>query len=147
MDDTPLPPTRRTSSAADLQSAFRREGEYWTIAYADATCRLRDSAGLRHLSYLLARPGERVAAIELVEGAALSAPGGAEAPPSIGQRTADPLAHERARVRVTHAIRHTLRRIAAHHPELNEHLRATIKTGTMCGYLPDPRKPVCWELG
>jgi hypothetical protein len=49
-------------------------------------------------------------------------------------------------VRVTHAIRHTLHRIAAHHAELNEHLRATIKTGASCAYLPDPRKPMQWEL-
>jgi Mg-chelatase subunit ChlD len=46
---------------------------------------------------------------------------------------------ETDRVRVTHTIRRALARIAEHHAVLNEHLRATIKTGASCAYLPDPR--------
>jgi len=116
---------------------FRREGEYWTIAFAGSTCRLRDSVGLHHIAYLLSRPGEQVAAVELVA-AGEPAQGDLDSPPT--------LITERARVRVTHAIRHTLHRIAEHHADLNEHLRATIRTGTTCAYLPDPRKAVQWEL-
>src|SRR5215470_16694280 len=45
------------------------------------------------------------------------------------------------------AIRTTMRRLALHHAELSEHLRATVSTGTYCAYRPDPRRPVEWELG
>src|SRR5258708_23509548 len=45
---------------------FRREGEYWTIAYDGTIIRLRDSKGLRYLAYLLGRPGQPVAAGDLM---------------------------------------------------------------------------------
>jgi hypothetical protein len=31
--------------------------------------------------------------------------------------------------------------IGKHHPRLGEHLSRTIRTGTYCAYLPDPRTP------
>jgi hypothetical protein len=37
-------------------SIFRQEGEYWTIAYAGTTVRLKDAKGFRYLAQLLARP-------------------------------------------------------------------------------------------
>lgn len=139
---------------------FRREGEYWTVGYGDSVCRLRDSAGLRHLAYLLARPGERIAAAELVamDSGQRSVSSGQSEPDlattdsvhrTAGCRlpTADSLTTERARVRATHAIKNAMRRIAVHDAELHLHLRATIKTGTYCAYLPDPRLPLEWELG
>jgi hypothetical protein len=55
-------------------------------------------------------------------------------------------ATERARASVTRAIRHAMARIAEHHPELGAHLNSTIRTGTYCVYLPDPRVPVAWQL-
>jgi hypothetical protein len=126
-------------TAAKVQAVFRREGEYWTIAFAGEVCRLRDSAGLRHVAYLLARAGEPVPATELVARTV-----------GITAEDGDPLdprsAAERARLRVTRAIGRTLARIAAHHAALNEHLRATIKTGTSCAYLPDARLPLQWDL-
>ena len=48
-------------------------------------------------------------------------------------------ASERARVGVTRAIRQAMVRIGEHHPQLREHLNRTIRTGTYCAYLPDPR--------
>ena len=48
---------------------------------------------------------------------------------------------ERARVSVTRALRHAIARVGEHHPELGEHLDQTIRTGTYCAYLPDPRAP------
>ncbi|HJR23953.1 MAG TPA: hypothetical protein VJ804_00650, partial [Acidimicrobiales bacterium] len=51
---------------------------------------------------------------------------------------------ERARAGVTRAIRQALARIAEHHPELGEHLDRTIRTGTYCAYVPDPRSPADW---
>ncbi len=53
----PIPRTRAT---------FRREGEYWSIAFEGDAFRLRDSKGLRHLSVLLAAPGREIHALELV---------------------------------------------------------------------------------
>jgi hypothetical protein len=54
-------------------------------------------------------------------------------------------ASERARAGVTRAIRQTISRIAEHHPHLGEHLSRTIRTGTYCAYMPDPRVPAGWE--
>ena len=55
-------------------------------------------------------------------------------------------ASERARAGVTRAIRQAITRIADHHPQLGEHLGRTIRTGTYCAYMPDPRTPTGWEL-
>ena len=54
-------------------------------------------------------------------------------------------ASERARASVTRAIRQAITRIADHDPRLGEHLVRTIRTGTYCAYMPDPRTPVGWE--
>ena len=53
-------------------------------------------------------------------------------------------ASERARAGVTRAIRQAMTRIGEHHPQLGEHLNRTIRTGTYCAYLPDPRAPAGW---
>lgn len=53
---------------------------------------------------------------------------------------------ERARASVTRAIRHAMGRIRAHHPLLAAHLERTIRTGTYCRYLPDPRIRVAWKV-
>jgi tetratricopeptide (TPR) repeat protein len=55
-------------------------------------------------------------------------------------------ASERARAGVTRAIRQTITRIAEHHPQLGEHLSRTIRTGTYCAYMPDPRGPAGWRF-
>jgi hypothetical protein len=52
---------------------------------------------------------------------------------------------ERARVNVTRAVRAVMRRIAAHHRALGQHLAATVSTGFLCAYTPDPRAPLCWR--
>jgi hypothetical protein len=51
---------------------------------------------------------------------------------------------ERARKTVTARIRDTLRKLDTRHPELAGHLRASVTTGTTCGYRPD-REPA-WQL-
>jgi hypothetical protein len=53
---------------------------------------------------------------------------------------------ERARASVTRAIRHAMARIQALDPTLGEHLDRTVRTGTYCAYLPDPRVPVAWQV-
>jgi tetratricopeptide (TPR) repeat protein len=55
-------------------------------------------------------------------------------------------ASERARAAVTRAVRQAMTRIAEHHPQLGQHLRWTIRTGTYCAYVPDPRAPADWRL-
>lgn len=44
----------RAGPAGD--GVFQQEGEYWTIAYAGTTVRLKDAKGFRYLAQLLARP-------------------------------------------------------------------------------------------
>jgi tetratricopeptide (TPR) repeat protein len=46
-------------------SVFRREGEYWSIAFQGDAFRLKDGKGLRHLARLLAEPGREFHAMEL----------------------------------------------------------------------------------
>ena len=53
-------------------------------------------------------------------------------------------ASEHARAGVTRAVRQSITRIAEHHPQLGEHLSRTIRTGTYCAYMPDPRAPAGW---
>jgi tetratricopeptide (TPR) repeat protein len=53
---------------------------------------------------------------------------------------------ERARASVTRAIRQAMARIQDHHPTLGDHLDRTIRTGTTCGYLPDPRAASTWKV-
>jgi hypothetical protein len=61
-----------------------------------------------------------------------------------GRRAAS--ASERARAGVTRAIRQAIARIGEHHPRIGEHLGRTIRTGTYCAYVPDPRAPAGWQL-
>jgi hypothetical protein len=55
-------------------------------------------------------------------------------------------AAERARVSVTRAIRAALVRISEQSDTLGAHFEATIRTGTFCSYVPDPRAPITWRL-
>jgi hypothetical protein len=42
--------------------------------------------------------------------------------------------------------RTALRRIRAELPALGEHLAPRIRTGLYCAYVPDPTRPIEWEL-
>jgi len=132
------------------RQVFRREGEYWTVAYDGTVCRLRDSKGMQLLAVLLGRPGERVRAAQLLGLVREIEPGEVAAAPATpgtrpGLPSPDGAAAERARVNVTRAIKGALQRIAAHHPTLCAHLRTTVRTGYACVYLPDPRLTLRWE--
>jgi hypothetical protein len=111
------------------EHVFRREGEYWTIAYDGQVIRLRDAKGLDYLVRLLRQPGRPVPVMELAER---------------GAGAADHASLERARLAVTKAIRIALARIDAAHPGLGRHLSATVRRGYSCVYLPDPRTPIAW---
>ena len=62
-----------------------------------------------------------------------------------GRRRMADSTSERARASVTRAVRYALDRIGAHHAALAEHLACTVRTGTYCAYVPDPRAPITWE--
>ena len=61
---------------------FRREGDFWTVAYEGNVARLKDSKGLRYLSQLLRHPGREFHTIELAGLEADPAGGTGKAPPA-----------------------------------------------------------------
>src|SRR5262245_56519795 len=134
MEHDPIPASG--NGAPPTHGVFRREGEYWTLHYGGTTCRLRDTTGMQHLAHLLARPGQKIAATAMIQVArrpCQGRPRGGVDPDGVAATT------QRARVRVTRALRAAMARIEQHHPSLGEHLAATIKTGTNCSYAPDRR--------
>jgi len=126
---------------AGRENVFRREGEYWTIAYHGTVLRLRDTKGLRYLASLLRHPGQRFAARDLISQVE-----------TVDPQTLEAAAHhsldgdaERARLAVTKRVKAAIKRIAEHDAALGHHLATTIKTGQRCAYLPDPAQPAEWE--
>jgi hypothetical protein len=55
-------------------------------------------------------------------------------------------ATERARINVTRTIKPAMERIGRVHAELEDHLVASIKTGTFCRYQPDPDELLTWQI-
>ncbi len=55
-------------------------------------------------------------------------------------------ARERARQSVTKALKAVIRRIADEHEALGRYLSATIRTGILCRFDPDPGRPVHWRV-
>jgi predicted ATPase len=55
-------------------------------------------------------------------------------------------AAERARISVTRAINVAREKISKQHAEFAELLDRTIKTGSFCSYVPDPKDPVVWHF-
>src|SRR6266498_2505411 len=45
---------------------FRREGEFWTVAFEGTAFRLRDTKGLHHIAALLRAPGRELHVLDLV---------------------------------------------------------------------------------
>jgi hypothetical protein len=122
---------------------FRREGDYWTIAFDGRVVRLRDAKGVRYLSVLLRHPGQSLPA-RTVRVLAECDDAGTDV--ATGPTTESTVrAAERARVTVTKGIRAALIKLTADHPALAEHLAATIRRGHECVYRPDPRLDVCWH--
>jgi hypothetical protein len=52
----PQPPT---------PSTFRHDGDYWTVAFANSVCRVKDSLGMSYLVQLLRRPHQEVHVLAL----------------------------------------------------------------------------------
>lgn len=53
---------------------------------------------------------------------------------------------EKARINVTRAIRAAIQRISDHHEALGKLLEESIRTGSFCRYLPNPRAPIVWRF-
>ncbi len=82
------PPEReRAAAEAGDSGLFRREGEYWTIAYAGTVVRMKDAKGLRYIVELLRHPDTELHAQDLIAsitrpavGATVRATGGDSGP-------------------------------------------------------------------
>ena len=62
------------SSCSPAENIFRKDGDLWTVTHGGRTFRLRNLKGLEYIAYLLAHPGVRIHACDLVavvEGRAL----------------------------------------------------------------------------
>ena len=59
-------PDRSSGESPDAQNIFRREGEFWTIAYGGITVRLKDAKGLGYIACLLEHPGEEIHVHDLI---------------------------------------------------------------------------------
>ena len=101
---------------------LRLEGDHWAVTFAGQTVHLRDTRGLRYLAALIDRPGEPLHVLDLVRR------GGREV-----RRGADP---DRARQTVTKCIGLALEKSERCHPGLAAHLRASVRRGLRCAYLP-----------
>jgi hypothetical protein len=61
-------------------AVFRREGEYWTIAWRGPVFRVRHATGLAHLARLLGQPGRELHALDLAAGESGHVSGGQAVP-------------------------------------------------------------------
>jgi hypothetical protein len=129
-----MPSQHSIRNPADRASVFRREGDYWTIAYDAAVVRLRDAKGLHYLEPLLRQPGRSFHVAELIRVAASW--------PAPDDADGSAAAVERTRKAVTNRIRQTLAQIAGVHQVLGLHLRNAVHTGTRCTYTPE--RPIRW---
>ncbi len=59
------PGAKEDAVTSPRPNVFRREGEYWTIVYAGAAVRLRDTKGLHYIAHLLAHPAREIHVADL----------------------------------------------------------------------------------
>ena len=62
------PPNGQPPSLGETEMLFRREGDYWMVAYAGKVVRVRDAKGLRYLARLLESPHREFHVLDLVGG-------------------------------------------------------------------------------
>jgi predicted ATPase len=118
---------------------FRHEGAYWTLAFQGVVCRIKDIRGLHYLAPLLQNPDKEFHALALETG---SSPPQGSTPPRLSMAESSA---ERARINVTRAIKTAIKKIAASHLPLGQHLHLTIKTGMFCSYMPGSRQSSSWQ--
>jgi hypothetical protein len=125
---------------------LERRGRVWYIEYAGISAQLDDLVGLHYLAVLLAHPCKQFPAIELLFA---SESKGSELRRRVVRSGRQPALSvtERARFRVSHAIRTARRRISTCHTSLGLHLSATIHTGNFCSYNPERGAHITWSTG
>jgi eukaryotic-like serine/threonine-protein kinase len=133
--DPTAPPRRAAPTVVptSAENVFRREGDFWTVAYAGRSSRLKDARGLQFLSVLLRRQGEEVHVLDLVEIASRYGVGGRRAASDV----------ERARKAVSSRVSNSIARIRKENPELGAHLGNSVRLGLLCRY--EPERPVAWS--
>jgi len=199
-------------TAISWEKIFRREGEYWTIAYEGTVIRLRHSKGLAYIAHLMAHAGHEfhVTDLSTLEQGSL-VPGMlaveaeknglvrkfGDAGPELDQSAKssyrerlhelrDELREaksfndlgriskieneiefisrelaravglggrdrkacsetERARIRVTMAVKSTVKKIAKQHPWLGRSLAHSLRTGNFCSFESDPPSVGSWQ--
>lgn len=62
-------PSEHERVASEPERVFRRDGEFWTVAFEGRVVRLRDSKGMHDLAALLADPGRERHVLDLWSGA------------------------------------------------------------------------------
>jgi tetratricopeptide (TPR) repeat protein len=67
---TPVRSERTLSPEHRILNAFRNEGEYWTLAFQGALCRVKDTRGMQYLAQLLQHPRHEFHALALATGSA-----------------------------------------------------------------------------
>jgi tetratricopeptide (TPR) repeat protein len=77
----PLSRAKATEDTAPWP-VFRREGEYWSIAFAGEAFRLKDVKGLHYLAQLLRHPGREFHVLDLAAAGQTAGPGGARPSPA-----------------------------------------------------------------
>lgn len=55
-------------SPTSSEQVFRREGEYWTVTFQGATCRIKHTSGVQFLAQLLQHPNQEFHAVALAGG-------------------------------------------------------------------------------
>ncbi len=82
-------------------NVFRREGDYWLVAFDGHESRLRDAKGLRHLATLIANSGTEIHVLDLVSSRGNGPPGAvrgtADHGPSSGRHDTGAVIDDRAR--------------------------------------------------
>lgn len=103
------PPSSLASGARETENVFRREGDYWSVAFEGHIAHLRDVTGVHYLARLLANPGREFHVLDLVglrTGAAddtahVVEPGSRDRDASDAGEMLDPRAKEAYRRRLT----------------------------------------------
>jgi hypothetical protein len=72
-------PTVARAAAVATSAVFRREGDFWTIAYDGKRIRLRDAKGLQYIADLLRHDGRELHAADLAAGIDGVPPGASDA--------------------------------------------------------------------
>ena len=62
--------TAGSADGAPRRGTFRREGDYWAVAFDGSEAMVRDGKGMHHLARLLAVPGRELHALDLAQGRA-----------------------------------------------------------------------------